>query len=68
MINEALLLWSVLFSSIGLGFFMYGKKQQKLMPLTCGLGLMVYPYFVDSVPIVIAVGIVLIVLPYFVRL
>ncbi len=68
MTNEALLLWSVLFSSIGLGFFMYGKKQQKLMPLTCGLGLMVYPYFVDSVPIVIAVGVVLIALPYFVRL
>ncbi len=68
MTNEALLLWSVLFSSIGLGFFMYGKKQQKLMPLTCGLGLMVYPYFVDSVPIVIAVGVVLIARPYFVRL
>lgn len=68
MTNEALLLWGVLFSSIGLGFFMYGKKQQKLMPLTCGLGLMVYPYFVESVPIVIAVGVVLIALPYFVRL
>ena len=68
MASEALLLWGVLFSSIGLGFFIYGKKQQRPMPLVCGLALMISPYFVDTVPLLIGAGIILIALPYFVRL
>jgi len=67
MTSEALLLWGVLFSSMGLGYFMYGKKQEKPVPLVCGLALMVYPYFVDSVLLAIAVGAILIAVPYFVR-
>ncbi|MEQ1528962.1 MAG: hypothetical protein ABL925_06570 [Methylococcales bacterium] len=67
MANEALLLWGLLFSSIGLGFFIYGKKQQRPIPLLCGLALLVYPYFVDSVALLIVLGGVLIALPYFVR-
>jgi len=65
--SEALLLWGVLFSSIGLGFFVYGRKQRSIMPLLTGLALMVYPYFVDTVMLLIGAGIVLIALPYFVR-
>jgi len=65
--NEAILLWGVLFSSIGLGFFVYGKKQSRLVPFVSGLALMIYPYFVDTVPLVLGVGIALIALPYFVR-
>jgi len=68
MTSEAFLLWSVLFSSIGLGFFVYGRKQRSLMPLLTGLVLMSYPYFVDTVPLLIGAGIVLIALPYFIRL
>jgi len=37
--NTSLLLWSLLFSSVGLGFFIYGKKQKAVVPLFCGLGL-----------------------------
>ena len=29
MASEALLLWGLVFSSIGLGFFVYGKKQHR---------------------------------------
>jgi predicted membrane protein len=65
--NEALLLWSVIFSSIGLGFFFYGKKQLSIMPFISGLALMVYPYFVDTVSLIFGVGIILIALPYFIR-
>ena len=66
--SEAFLLWSVLFSSIGLGFFVYGRKQRSLMPLLTGLALMSYPYFVGTVMLLIGIGIVLIALPYFVRI
>lgn len=66
--NEAFLLWGLLFSSIGLGFFIYGKKQQRLIPLLTGLVLMFYPYFIETVPLLIGIGVALIALPYFVRL
>lgn len=66
--NTSLLLWSLLFSSVGLGFFLYGKKQQALVPLFSGLALMVYPYFVSSVILLVAIGVTLTVLPYFVRM
>ena len=67
--NTSLLLWSLLFSSVGLGFFIYGKKKQKaVVPLFCGLGLMIYPYFVSNTILLVAIGAVLIALPYFVRI
>jgi hypothetical protein len=66
--NTAMLLWSLLFSSVGLGFFIYGKKQQAVIPLCSGLGLMIYPYFVSNTLLLVAIGIALIALPYFVRL
>jgi len=34
----------LLFGSISLGFFVYGKKQQKFVPFLCGLALMAFPY------------------------
>jgi hypothetical protein len=58
----------VLFGSVGLGFFMYGRKQKAIVPLICGLALMVYPYFVSNTVVLVIVGSVLIVLPYFVRI
>lgn len=66
--NLPLLLWSLLFSSVGLGFFVYGKKQKAVVPLFCGLGLMIYPYFVSNTILLVAVGAVLTALPYFIRL
>ena len=43
MASEALLLWGLIFSSIGLGFLVNGKKQQQLVPFLCGLALMIFP-------------------------
>lgn len=66
--NTSLPLWSLLFSSIGLGFFIYGKKQKAVVPLFCGLGLMIYPYFISNSLLLVAIGCALSVLPYFVRM
>ena len=33
------LLWGLLFGSIGLGYAIYGRKQQHLVAFLCGLGL-----------------------------
>jgi hypothetical protein len=66
--NLPVLLWGLLFGSIGLGFFLYGKKQRAVVPLICGLALMVYPYFIPNVYALVMIGIVLIAVPYFWRL
>jgi hypothetical protein len=67
-LNQANILWGLLFGSIGLGFFMYGRKQQRVVPLVCGLLLMAYPYFIANTLLLVAVGVALVAAPYFVRL
>jgi predicted membrane protein len=67
-LDTSSLLWGLLFGSIGLGFLIYGRKQRAVVPLVCGLALMIFPYFVSNTILLITIGIVLIVIPYFVRL
>ena len=66
--NTSLLLLGVLFGSVGLGYFLYGKKQRAVVPLVCGLARMVVPYFISSTALLIMVGAVLSGIPYFVRM
>jgi len=61
------LLLSLLFGSIGMGYFIYGKKQQHGIALITGAALCIFPYFVSNVLLVIIIGIVLMSLPYFLR-
>lgn len=65
--STASLLWGLLFGSIGLGFFIYGRKQKAVVPLVVGLALMIFPYFVSSTILVVVIGSVLIAVPYFLR-
>ena len=65
--NASTLLWGVLFGSIGLGFFVYGRKQRAIVPLACGLALMVFPYFVSGTVLLVVVGVALMAIPWFVR-
>ncbi len=66
--NTSQLLLGVLFSSIGLGYFIYGKKQKTIVPFLCGLILMVFPYFVENTGLLILIGAVISAVPYFIRL
>lgn len=65
--SAASLLWGLLFGSIGVGFFIYGKRQAMIVPMLCGVALMVYPYFVSSTWLLLAIGIALMAIPYFLR-
>jgi hypothetical protein len=58
----------MLVGCIGMGFFMYGKKQQMAVPMLCGVLLMVYPYFVPGLWLNLLIGIVLCAIPYFIRI
>jgi predicted membrane protein len=66
--DTSLLIWGMIFGAIGLGFFMYGKKQKAVVPLITGIALFVFPYFISNVYALVTVGAGLVVLPYFVRL
>jgi hypothetical protein len=51
-----------------LGFLIYGRRQRAVVPLLCGLALMVFPYFVSNSILLVAIGVALMAIPYFVRL
>lgn len=54
------LLASLIVGSLGLGLFLYGKKQQKMPQLGVGLTMMVYPYFVTGTLPIVGIGVVLV--------
>jgi hypothetical protein len=65
--NTTNLFIMVIFSSIGLAYFIYGKKQRLMIPTLVGVGLMVYPYFVANTVLLIIVGLVGVAIPWFFR-
>jgi hypothetical protein len=66
--STAVLLWGLLFGSIGFGFFLYGKKQKAVVPLITGIALCVVPYFIADVYALVIVGVILMAIPFFVRI
>lgn len=59
------LLFAMLFGSIGFGYFIYGKKQQRFAALLAGVALMVYPYFVNNTYALVVIGLGLMAAPRF---
>ena len=66
--TETWILWGLLFGSIGLGYVIYGRRQNAIIPFLAGLALIVFPYFVSSVAILISLGLRLILLPFFLKI
>jgi len=65
--NTSTLMWGVIFSAIGVGFFVYGKKQKATIPFLSGIGLMVVPYFISNAVILVIAGIILVALPFIIK-
>lgn len=55
---------SFLIGTIGLGFFMYGKKASAPLPLGVGLAMMIYPYVIANLMVMWAIAAVLFVVPF----
>jgi len=51
---------NIVVSTVGLGFFLYGKKQRRVPQLVTGVVLMVYPYFVNGAVPMLAIGAVIV--------
>jgi hypothetical protein len=66
-ITASSLFLGLLFGSIGLGLFMYGRKQRAVVPLLCGLVLLVVPYLISSAWLLLVIGGAVVAIAYFVR-
>jgi len=66
--GTTLFIWGTVFGVIGLGYFVYGKKQKAVVPLFTGIGLFIIPHLISNVYALIIAGLLLMILPYFARI
>jgi len=62
--NATSLAVGILTGAIGMGYFIYGKRQAKFVPLLAGMVLCVYPYFVQGVVWLVVIGLALMAAPF----
>ena len=65
--TPALLALNLLLGAFGLAYFVYGKKNGAIVPLICGVCLMIFPYFISGLVPLLLVGLILILLPRFIQ-
>lgn len=66
--DTSILIWGTLFGGIGIGYFIYGKKQKRPVAFFSGVCLFIVPYFInDALPMVLA-SVALMVLPFVVKI
>lgn len=59
---------SLLFGSIGFGYYLYGRRRKNMVTRYCGIAMILYPYIANNAWDMLAVCVVLMVLPRFVEL
>jgi hypothetical protein len=52
--------------AVGMGYFIYGKRQAKFAPMLAGVLLCVYPYFTDNLLWLCVIGAILMAAPFLV--
>ena len=65
--QEGLLLLQVVTGSLGAGYLLFAKRQQRLMPLLCGIGLLLFPWFTDNLWLTLIGSALLAWLPFYWR-
>ena len=58
----------ILAGVLGLSYFIYGKKQERIGFLAAGVGLCIYPYLVAGLGLQILIGLALLAIPFFIDL
>ena len=62
--SAAALFIGIFAGACGVAYFVYGKRQAKLVPMLSGVMLCIYPYFIESAAWLAIVGIVLLTVPF----
>ena len=65
--DTTILMWGLLFGSIGMGYLMYGKSQRHMTALLSGIGLCALPYILTNAILLVVLGVVMMAVPYFVK-
>ena len=60
------LIVGIIAGAIGVGYFIYGKRQARFAPLLAGILLCIYPYFTDSLLWLTVIGLALVAAPFLV--
>lgn len=63
MTDTTALFIALFFGSAGLGYLVYGRRQEKKVFFYTGLALMLFPYFINATVPMLAVGTGLLLLP-----
>jgi len=58
----------ILAGVLGMSYFIYGKRQERIAFLAAGVGLCVYPYLVSGLALQILIGLGLAAAPFFIDL
>ena len=64
MLSTSVIVWSTIYGSIGVGFFIYGKRQGDFPALFAGIGLLVVSFLIDNVYLLALVSIALMAFPW----
>ena len=67
MVSPAMLMWAILFGSIGFGYLVYGRQQRHAVAFVTGCLLIIMPYLVSSTMLIVVLGMLLMALPYIVN-
>ena len=65
--DSTTLFLGLIFGSLGVGYFSYGKKQKKMVALASGIGLFLVPYVGSNVILQTVMGLLLVGLPFVFR-
>ncbi len=61
------MLVSMVFSTVGFGYFIYGKRQSEGWFMLAGAVLCIYPYMISGPVLMFLIGVVLMAVPFFAR-
>ncbi|MFN5162490.1 MAG: hypothetical protein ACK5FE_12310 [Cyanobacteriota bacterium] len=58
---------NLLFSALGTGYFVYGRKQQGMVPLLSGIALLAFPLVLHGTVPLLVLGSLIAALPFLLR-
>jgi hypothetical protein len=61
------LLIGIVAGLVGGGYFAWGRKHSRVVPLLSGVALMLYPYFIDATWLLLFIGAALCAAPFVIR-
>ncbi|SYZ72576.1 conserved hypothetical protein [Candidatus Zixiibacteriota bacterium] len=61
------LFMGLVIGSVGAGYFIYGKKQRRWIPMVAGIGLFVMPYLPLGTGLTVAISLILCIIPFLIK-